>query len=109
MQISTTHSILGKAITRQLGLVQGNAIRNPAVKGGLRGILKILTTGSQKFYAQACVATRQQALDIMIKEAEAQGANAIIGVHFQTSSYYEYLTEVMVYGTAVVTIDELPV
>ncbi len=66
----------------------------------------MLTTGSQKFYAQACITSRQQALDNMIKEAEALGANYIVDVHFQTSNYYEHLTEVMVYGTAVVANEE---
>ncbi len=106
MLISTTDTLIGSTITKQLGLVQGIAIRNPAVKGGLKGILKILTTGSQKFYGQACAATRKQALDNMIKEAENLGANGIVGVQFQTSAYYEHLTEVVVYGTAIVTSKE---
>ncbi|MEY8239584.1 MAG: heavy metal-binding domain-containing protein [Cycloclasticus sp.] len=102
MQISTTDSVVGQAIDQQLGLVSGVVIRNPAVKGGLKGMLKILITGSQKHYAQACVASRQEAINIMIEEAELLGANGIVGVHFQTSIYYEHLTEVMAYGTAVV-------
>ncbi len=41
-------------------------------------------------------------MDRMIREAEALGANAIVGVRFSTSYMMTSASEIMVYGTAVV-------
>lgn len=46
--------------------------------------------------------TRQQAIDRMVKQAEAQGANAIIGMRLATSEIMQGCSELCAYGTAVV-------
>ena len=38
----------------------------------------------------------------MIEEAKKLGANAIIGIHYSSSSVMEGTTEVIAYGTAVI-------
>ena len=50
--------------------------------------------------------TREQSLDRMIAQAQANGANAIIGVRFGTSEVMDGAAEILVYGTAVVLADE---
>jgi uncharacterized protein YbjQ (UPF0145 family) len=45
--------------------------------------------------------SREQALDRMTDEAEALGANAVLGVRFTTSMVMSGAAEIMCYGTAV--------
>jgi len=45
--------------------------------------------------------SREQAIDRMIAEAKALGANAIIDVRFSTSYIMQSAAEILVYGTAV--------
>lgn len=44
---------------------------------------------------------REQAIDRMIDNAKALGANAIVGVRFTTSSVMQGAAELLAYGTAV--------
>ena len=44
---------------------------------------------------------REQAIDRMIDNAKAMGANAIVGVRFTTSSVMQGAAELLAYGTAV--------
>jgi uncharacterized protein YbjQ (UPF0145 family) len=53
-------------------------------------------------YTKMLAESREQALDRMIHDAEKLGANAIIGVHFASSSIASGAAEMLVYGTAVV-------
>lgn len=45
--------------------------------------------------------TRDQAADEMIKVAEENGADAVIGVRFTTSEITRGVSEILAYGTAV--------
>ncbi|SDB68053.1 Putative heavy-metal-binding [Butyrivibrio sp. INlla16] len=44
---------------------------------------------------------RELATDRMIKEAQALGADAIVGVRYSSSSVMQSAAEIMAYGTAV--------
>ena len=46
--------------------------------------------------------TREQAIDRLSEDAEALGANAIVGLRFTTPSMMQGAAEFLVYGTAVV-------
>ena len=52
-------------------------------------------------YAKLLAESREQALDRMVEQAEALGANAVIGLQFQTSVVMGGAAEMMAYGTAV--------
>jgi uncharacterized protein YbjQ (UPF0145 family) len=45
---------------------------------------------------------RQHALERLVEHARAQGANAVIGVRFDSSDVGQQLSEIVAYGTAVV-------
>jgi uncharacterized protein YbjQ (UPF0145 family) len=46
--------------------------------------------------------SREQAIERMIEDAEAQGANAIISMKFSTSMVMQNASEILAYGTGVV-------
>jgi uncharacterized protein YbjQ (UPF0145 family) len=50
---------------------------------------------------KALVDSRQQVIDRMVEEAEAKGANAVVGMRFDTSEMGNTWTEICAYGTAV--------
>ena len=61
--------------------------------------LKNLVRGEVRQYADLLTSVRDSALDDMVKEAQALGANAIIGVRFASSQVAEGMAEILVYGT----------
>ena len=60
-----------------------------------------LVGGEVHEYSKLLGESREQAVDRMIEEAEALGANAVIGVRFQTSMVMQGAAEMLCYGTAV--------
>ena len=65
---------------------------------GLRNIVG----GEVTEYAKLLAESREQALDRMEAQAKELGANAIVGLQFQTSVIMGGAAEMMAYGTAVV-------
>jgi len=63
--------------------------------------LRNIVGGEVKEYASLLAGAREQAMDRMIAEATALGADAIVAVRFQTSAIAQSASEVMCYGTAV--------
>ena len=98
----TTPTLPGKTIVRTLGLVRGNTIRARHVGKDIMAGLRNLVGGEVTEYAKLLAESREQALDRMVDQAEELGANAIIGLQFQTSVIMSGAAEMMAYGTAVV-------
>jgi uncharacterized protein YbjQ (UPF0145 family) len=65
---------------------------------GLRNIVG----GEVTEYAKLLAESREQALDRMQAQAKELGANAVVGLQFQTSVIMGGAAEMMAYGTAVV-------
>ena len=64
--------------------------------------LKTLVGGEIKGYSELMMEARGIALERMRAEAEKLGANAIVGMRYQTAEIMGGTAEVMAYGTAVV-------
>ena len=100
MFIITTDRINGKEL-EILGLVKGSTIQTVNAFKDIGSGLKTLVGGELKNYTEMMDRARSIAAERMEKEAEALGADAIIGVRFATSSIMQSAAEVMAYGTAV--------
>ena len=104
MDITTTHSIEGKTITRYCGVVAGEAILGANLFKDLFAGIRDLVGGRSGTYEREL----QKARDIALKELEGRardlGANAIVGVDLD----YEVLGQgngmlmVSASGTAVI-------
>ena len=101
MILATTETIPGMRIARVLGLVRGNTIRARHFGKDIAAAFKNLAGGEITDYTKMLAESREQALDRMIEDGEALGANGIIGVRFSTSSVMQGAAEIVVYGTAV--------
>lgn len=105
MMITTTHEVAGKKIVRTVGLVRGNTIRARHLGHDFMAGLKNMVGGEISDYTKMIAECREEALDRMVAEARANGANAVVGVRFATSEMMEHAAELLAYGTAVVIED----
>ena len=102
MMIVNSDSIAHKTIVETLGLVRGNTIRSRNVGRDILAGLKNLVGGEIEEYTKLMGEAREQALDRMVAEAKALGANAVINVRFSTSEIMSAASEILAYGTAVI-------
>ncbi|MCR4439056.1 MAG: YbjQ family protein [bacterium] len=102
MYVATTESIAGKKVVRYLGLVRGNTIRARHIGHDFMAALRNVVGGEVVDYTKLLSEAREQAVDRMIEQAKALGANAVVGVRFSTSLVMSAAAEILAYGTAVV-------
>ncbi|SHG10068.1 YbjQ family protein [Ornithinibacillus halophilus] len=101
MLIVTTNEVPGKTITEVKGLVQGSTVQTKHVGRDIGAGLKTLVGGEIQGYSDMMKDARNIAKNRMVEEAEKLGANAIVGMRFQTSQVMNAAAEVIAYGTAV--------
>jgi uncharacterized protein YbjQ (UPF0145 family) len=101
MQLSNLEVIPGQTIVRHLGLVQGSTVRSKHAGRDIMAGLKNIVGGELKGYTELLIEARQEAIERMVAQATAVGANAVINVRFSTSNITSGAAEVMAYGTAV--------
>ena len=102
---STTFSIEGHRISKYCGVVRGIIVRAPTISQGIMGGLKSIIGGNIGAYTEMCEQARQQAFELMIDHATASGANAVVGLGYESSEVggkTSGAVEVLCYGTAVV-------
>lgn len=102
MIVVTTNDIPNRNITLVKGLAQGSTVQSKHVGRDIGAGLKTLVGGEIKGYSDLMKNARDIAAKRMIKEAEELGADAIIGMRYQTSQVMNSASEVIAYGTAVV-------
>lgn len=84
-----------------LGMVKGSSMRAVNLGKDFMAFLRKLVGGSVTEYAQVLEDAREEAINWMVCEAEALGANAIIAIRFSSSTITTGAAEIIVYGTAV--------
>ncbi|WP_323769196.1 YbjQ family protein [Antarctobacter sp.] len=101
MLIVTTETVAGRPVTETLGLVRGATVRAKHVGTDIVAALKSLVGGELSGYSSLMAGAREQALDRMVAEAQALGADAVICMRVQTSAIAKGASEIVAYGTAV--------
>lgn len=101
MIIVTTDVVHDRQVVEVLGLVRGTAVRTRNLRQDMGAALKVLVGGEVPEYTKLIAETREQALDRMVEEARARGADAILGFRFATAEVAKAAAEVVAYGTAV--------
>jgi uncharacterized protein YbjQ (UPF0145 family) len=101
MIVVTTADVAGSVITETLGMVRGSSIRTRHVGRDVLAVMRNLTGGEVHEYTKVLAEAREQAIDRMVEEAQALGADAIVTVRFQTSEVMTGAAEMLCYGTAV--------
>ena len=102
MMITNIELVPGKRISKHLGLVQGSSVRSKHVGRDIMAGLKNIFGGELRGYTELLQESREEAINRMVAQAEAVGANAVLNVRFSTSSIAAGAAELFAYGTAVV-------
>lgn len=84
-----------------IGLVKGSCLRARHLGQDILAEIRKLFGGEVTEYASLLAEARETALGEMEREAQALGANAVIGVRLATSTVTKGAAEVIAYGTAV--------
>ena len=87
---------------RSLGTCFGLVCRSMGALKGLAAGFRTIVGGEVTQYTELLEDSRRHAMDRMIENARIMGANAVVGMRFDSSEIGESLTEIVAYGTAVV-------
>lgn len=98
--MATTDTIPGKNI-EVLGLVQGNVVRAKDIGRAFAAGIRAIGGGEIKIYTDLLNEARHTAIERMVSDARAMGADAIVCVRLATCSVMDGSSEVTAYGTAV--------
>ncbi len=100
--LSNLEIVPGRKISKHLGLVQGSTVRAKHIGRDFMAGLKNVVGGELKGYTELLQESREEAVERMVQQAKAIGANAVLNVRFSTSSITQGAAELFAYGTAVV-------
>lgn len=101
MIVVTTESVHGRRIVETIGVVRGSTVRAAHAGDDVTAWFKNVVGGEVEEYTKLLAESREQALDRMIAEAAARGANAVVAVRFVTCEIAGGCSEMLAYGTAV--------
>jgi uncharacterized protein YbjQ (UPF0145 family) len=101
MIVATTESIAGHKVSETKGQVFGLVVRSRGLGGNIMAGLRSLAGGEIVEYTQMLEEARRHALDRMVSNAQAMGANAVIMMRFDSSEMGDTMSEIVAYGTAV--------
>ena len=100
MLLVTINHIPGKEF-EVLGMVKGTVVQSKHFGKDFMAGMKTLVGGEIVGSTEMLVEARQIATKRMVDEANAIGADAVIGVTYGSSAVMQGAAEVMAYGTAV--------
>ncbi|HEX3501873.1 MAG TPA: YbjQ family protein [Xanthobacteraceae bacterium] len=101
MQSTTTFDLTGFRIVRNLGVVRGITVRTRSLPLTIVGAFRTLFGGRAGIFTTLCEKAREEAFELMLAHAHDIGANAVVGVRYDTGPMVG-TAEVLCYGTAVV-------
>lgn len=102
MIVVTTENIPGYKVSEVKGEVFGLIVRSRGLGGNIMASLRSLIGGEIHEYTAMLEDARQQAIDRLISNATAMGANAIVMMRFDSSEIGQSMSEVLAFGTAVI-------
>jgi uncharacterized protein YbjQ (UPF0145 family) len=101
MIVVTTDTVATYKVAQTLGQVFGVVVRSRGLGGNIVASLRSLAGGEIHEYTSLLEDSRRQAIDRMVENAAAMGANAVLRMMFDSSEMGTIMTEIVAYGTAV--------
>ncbi len=102
MLVVTTENIKGYTVKEVKGQAFGVVVRSRGLGGNIIAGLRSLVGGEIHEYTSLLEDARKQAIDRLVQNAQAMGANAIIMMRFDSSEIGQTMSEIVAYGTAVI-------
>jgi len=106
MIIVTTERVPNYTIAEVKGPVFGLTVRARGIGKDIMASFKGLVGGEINQYTEMLEDARKQAMDRMVENAKAMGANAIIMMRFDSGEIGQNMSEIVAYGTAVIVEQE---
>jgi uncharacterized protein YbjQ (UPF0145 family) len=100
--VTTAFQLPNYRTVQNLGVVRGIVVRSRNIFATIGAGLQTIVGGNITVWTKLCEQTRADAFEIMIQHASEIGANAIIGMRYDTTEISTGVTEVIAYGTAVI-------
>ena len=104
--VVTTNDVPGYRVEEVIGEVFGLTVRSRHLGSQIGAGLKSMIGGELKGLTKTLVETRNQAMERLIEQARARGANGVLMFRFDVTEAADVGTEVCAYGTAVVLVKE---
>jgi uncharacterized protein YbjQ (UPF0145 family) len=101
MIVVTTENIAGYEVERVFGTTYGIVVRSRGLGGNIAAGLRSIVGGEIKEYTEMLVDARRTAMDRLVQNAHAMGANAVVMTRFDSSEIGQTMSEIVAYGTAV--------
>jgi uncharacterized protein YbjQ (UPF0145 family) len=105
MLVVTTEMVPGRRVRELKGQVFGLVVRSRGLGGNIMANLRALGGGEITEYTQLLEEARRHAIDRMVANATAMGANAIVMMRFDSAEIGPAMSEIVAYGTAAVLED----
>jgi len=102
MLVATTENVPGYRRAKTLGQCFGVVVRSRGLGGNILAGLRSIAGGEIHEYTQLLEEARRQAIDRLVTNATAMGANAVVMMRFDSSEIGQFMSEIVAYGTAVV-------
>jgi uncharacterized protein YbjQ (UPF0145 family) len=103
LPITTAQELPGAVIRENLGIAFGLVVRSMGFRRNFAAGIMSLRQGEVSEYTDLLEDARRHAIDRLVANAKLLGANGIVAMRFDSSEMGNNLTEVVAYGTAVVT------
>ncbi|NGY05671.1 YbjQ family protein [Solimonas terrae] len=101
MIVVTTENVAGYRVSKTLGQVFGVVVRSRGIGGNLMAGLRSIVGGEIHEYTAMLEEARRHAVDRLVKNADAMGADAVIMMRFDSAEMAQTMSEIVAYGTAV--------
>jgi len=102
MLVVTTENLPGYHVREVKGQCFGVVVRSRGLGGNIMAGLRSIVGGEIKEYTQMLEEARRHAVDRLVENATAMGANAIVMMRFDSSEIGQTMSEIVAYGTAVI-------
>lgn len=102
MIVVTTEEVTGHRVVEMKGQVFGLVVRSRGLGGNIMAGLRSLGGGEITEYTELLEDARRHAVDRMVQNATAMGANAVLRMQFDSSEIGQTMSEIVAYGTAAV-------
>ena len=101
MLVTTTEGVASRKVKSTIGQCFGVVVRSRGIGGNIVAGLRSIVGGEIHEYTQLLEQARRQAVDRLVVNATAMGADAVIMMRFDSSEIGQMMSEIVAYGTAV--------
>src|ERR1700692_3110700 len=100
MLVVTTENVPHYRVTEIKGQCFGVVVRSRGLGGNIMAGLRSIVGGEIVEYTQLLEEARRHAVDRLVRNATAMGANAVLMMRFDSSEIGQTMSEIVAYGTA---------